>query len=307
MKINVRMEGGLGDHLVANRFAPAILDKYPGAEIKIFSDTEGNHRTLDSILNLFPNFYLRGGEVIESRNSKEYKISTQFGEENYPSHISNQKIETLRRMFDCDKFYDLHIDGLNWLDYDFDWLRYYYFFPKPHKVLSQKYTEDKYLMIHLYSRPNSPYNLDQSYTLQLINKLSEFSKIVIIIEDKYKNYYDSISDNPNIIIDTSDTIEDIFSIASNCSAFIGIDSGIRYIPYHFSKPTFVFSNYCRQYGDIAYSHLVRWLIFQKNVFPMHMDIAIVQQIIQNSLSNKAYHLFPEILSNINQFIIKRKL
>ena len=27
MKISVRMEGGLGDHLLANRFVPAILDK----------------------------------------------------------------------------------------------------------------------------------------------------------------------------------------------------------------------------------------------------------------------------------------
>ena len=36
------MEGGLGDHFAANRFIPAIKEKYPNCEIDLFSDTECN-------------------------------------------------------------------------------------------------------------------------------------------------------------------------------------------------------------------------------------------------------------------------
>jgi len=305
MNINIRMEGGLGDHLLANRFVPAILDKYPRAKIKIFSDTEGNDRSLNTILDLFGNFYARKGEVIQERQNKDYMITTQFGTENYPAHINNQKPEILQKMMDCDKFYDLHIDGLKWLDADFDWLRYYYFFPKPQKIFSNILYEDKYIMAHLYARPDSPYNLDQSYCIELLNKIAELSRIIVIVENKYKDYYIDVVNNPKIIIDTSNTIKDIFNIDSQCSAFIGIDSGIRYIPYHYSKPTFVFSNYCQQYGDILHSHLIRWLLFSRNVFPTNLDIKIIQQILSNVLLNTISHLHPEILSNIDKIIVRR--
>jgi len=35
MNISVRLEGGLGDHLLANRFVHAIKDKFSNAEIYI--------------------------------------------------------------------------------------------------------------------------------------------------------------------------------------------------------------------------------------------------------------------------------
>ena len=56
MKISVRMEGGLGDHLLANRFVPSILDKYPNSKIHLFSDTNGNSLQSDILLNLY-DFY----------------------------------------------------------------------------------------------------------------------------------------------------------------------------------------------------------------------------------------------------------
>lgn len=301
------MEGGLGDHLVANRFVPAILERHPSAKIKIFSDTEGNNRSLDTILNLFGSFYVRGGEVIQERLNKEYLITTQFGTENYPADINNQKPEILQKMMDCDQFYDLHVDGLHWLNHDYDWLRYFYHFPKPHKNLNTKIYNHPYIMTHLYARPDSPYNLDKNYTIKLLSKLSTISKIIVITEDKYSNYYDELLSNPNIIINTTSNIEDIFNIASQSYAFIGIDSGIRYIPYHYSKPTFVFSKYCSTYGNVAYSHLIRWLIFEKYVLPMHTDIDVVSKILYNTVYNRANHLFPEILEKIENYIVQRKI
>jgi hypothetical protein len=306
MKINIRMEGGLGDHLLANRFVPAILDKYPEAQIKIFSDTENNPRSLDLLLNTFPSFYNRGGEVIKSRKNKEFTITSQFGPENYPSSIDNQTDEIKQIMInECDKFYDLHIDSLRWLDHDYDWFRYYYFFPKPQKTYANIY-ESSYVMTHLYSRPNSPYNLDKQYSINLLKQLSQVLKVVVVIEEQYKDYYQELFDNNNIIINTASSIDEIFSIASHCSCFFGIDSGIRYIPYHFGKPTFVFSKYCSSYGNVAYSHLVRWLIYKQYVLPMHIDIDIISKIVYNINSNQAYSLFPEIPDSIDQYIVRRK-
>jgi len=307
MNIAVRLEGGLGDHLLGNRFIHAIKDKYPNSDLHIFSDTENNPNSINVLKVLFPNIY-NNTTVVGQRKDKNHKITSMFGEESYPAHINNLPDDTLQAIKNCDIFYDLHIDGLKWLNYDFDWLRYYYFFPRPQIELKQKYNE-KYIMAHLYSRPDSPYNLDQRYVIDLLTKLSEIKdhKVVVVTMEQHKEYYQELFNNPNVIIDTSDNVFEIFQIAAGCSAFIGIDSGIRYIPYHFSKPTFVFSKYCSEYGLVAPSHLIRWLIFEKNVFPMGFDINIVADILNNCIQNSANQLFPQYISGIDRIVVDRKL
>ena len=54
MEINVRMEGGLGDHILANRFVLAIKEKYPQSEIRMWSDTEGSRFQSQLIQDLWP-------------------------------------------------------------------------------------------------------------------------------------------------------------------------------------------------------------------------------------------------------------
>ena len=303
MNIAVRLEGGLGDHLLANRFIHAIKDKFSECHLNAFSDTEGNPKSIQLLKTLFPSRY-DSISTIDKRKDANFSITTKFGKELYPAHINNLPESTLVEINKCEKFYDLHIDGLKWLNYDFDWFRYYYFFPKPEIELNSSY-QSGYIMAHLYSRPNSPYNLEQWYVIQLINKLAETNRIVIITQEEYQTFYSDLFHNPNITIDTSDNVLDIFKIAQGCSAFIGIDSGIRYIPYHFSKPVFVFSKYCSEYGTVAYSHLIRWLIFPKMVLPMHFDINLVIKIINNSIKNNANKLFPEILDDVDMHIVNR--
>lgn len=306
MNINIRMEGGLGDHLLANRFVPAILDKYPNASIKLFSDTEGGKKSLELILKLFSRFYKRGGEIIEQRKNKEYMVQTQFGVENLPSHINNQTDEILNKLFDCDKFYDLHVDGLKWLEYDFEWLRYYYSFPSPEiKARLNIDTQEKYILVHLYSRPDSPYNLHPDYVKQMLFHLSKVSKIIIIIEDKYKDYYSECLEYGNIALNTTNELEEIFILSKHCEAFLGIDSGIRYIPYHFGKPVFLYTSACDDQGNVKASHIIRWLLFRDNVLPMHFDIGTVCTLFTSILNNKAQILFPSILDNLNGSIVKR--
>jgi len=306
MNIAVRLEGGLGDHLLGNRFIYAIKDKYPNENLHIFSDTENNHSSINILKKVFPSLY-KNTTVISARKDKNYKIFTQFGAETYPAHINNLPDDIANNIKNYDIFYDLHIDSLKWLNYDFDWLRYYYFFPKPEINVKEKYNE-KYIMAHLYSRPDSPYNLDQEYVINLLNKLSENTdyKIVVLTMEEHKEYYKDLFNN-NIIIDTSNNIYEVFEIAAGCSAFLGIDSGIRYIPYHFSKPTFVFSKYCDRYGSVAPSHLIRWLIFEKNVFPIGFKIEFVIDIINNCIQSPANQLFPQYIKDIDSIVVDRKL
>jgi ADP-heptose:LPS heptosyltransferase len=305
MNISIRLEGGIGDHLLSNRFVHCIREKYPNANLNIFSDTEDNPKQIELLKALWPNLY-KNSTVLKKRLDQNFKIQSIFGEETYPAHISNlpDDFEKLTKTYD--KFYDLHIDSLKWLKYDFDWLRYYYFFPKPDTNFTSQYGEG-YIMAHLYSRPSSPYNLEQWYSIALLSKLSQTNKIVVITMEEHKNFYSELFNNNNITIDCSSNIIDIFKIASNCELFIGIDSGIRYIPYHFGKPVFVFSKYCQQYGHVAYSHLIRWLIFDKNVFPMHYSIDQVDRICNNVIKNKCFGLYPNLPDNIEQYIVDREL
>lgn len=304
MNIALRMEGGLGDHLLSNRFAAAIREKYPNANIVLYSDTEGNPSSSKLLLKLFPKFY-NSCEVIPNRKDKNFTINTQFGQEIYPCHLDNMPEEFLQKFKQADKFYDLHIDSLNWLKADFDWLRYYYFFPKPQVKLQEiNFFKGKYILCHLYARPDSPYNLEQWYAIELIKKISKINNVIIITQEEHKEFYREVFNISNVLI-TTPNLEDCFSLASECQAFIGIDSGIRYIPYHFSKPVFVFSKYCQQYGSISPSHLIRWLIFPKNVFPMHFNLEIVEKILKNCCEKRSSQLFPEFLDGIDAYIVNR--
>jgi ADP-heptose:LPS heptosyltransferase len=306
MNISVRLEGGLGDHLLANRLVHAIKDKYPKSKIYAFSDTEGNPKSIELLKSLYPSIYDEIF-VVPNRINKNFKLNTRFGEEEYPAHIENLPKDVVDKMMSYDRFYDLHIDSLKWLNYDFDWLRYFYFFPKPEIDIVNNNTNQPYVLAHLYSRPNSPYNLEHWYVINLIKKISEFTKVIIITSNEHISYYEDLILDKNITFETTQNTLDIFSIASNCSAFIGIDSGIRYIPYHFSKPSFVFSKYCKNYGNVAYSHLLRWLLFKNHVIPMHFDVNTVVQMIKNCSQSAANQLYPEILSDIDLYTVDRKL
>lgn len=300
------MEGGLGDHLLANRFAAAIREKYPNDHITLYSDTEGNHSSSKILMELFPRFY-NESQVVPNRKNKEFLIKVPFGSENYPAHLDNLPEEFSEKFKNADKFYDLHIDGLKWLKADFDWLRYYYHFPKPQiELVKHKHFSGDYILCHLFSRPDSPYNLEKSYAINLVQKLSEFTNVVIITTEEHLEFYKEVLGLTNVFVATPN-LKDCFSLASECKAFVGIDSGIRYIPYHFSKPVFVFSKYCSQYRAVAPSHLIRWLIFEKNVLPMNANLEILANIFKTCINNPASVLFPEAQQEINKYIIDREL
>lgn len=304
MNILTRFEGGLGDCLLANRFLHAIKEKYPHDNIRVLFDTDGNPKQERVMKELWPNIYTNTYTLPE-RKDKNYKINTLLGLETYPAHLNNMPQIFNEELKKADKFYDLHIDGLKWLSYDFDWLRYYYYFPKPfHNTTALKEYElpDKFILLHLFARPNSEHNIEQSRAKEIINHLSQFIPTVTICNKEYYDYYKNTNTQ---LIDPS--FVECFDIASKCCVFLGIDSGIRYIPYHYSKPTYVFSKFCIKPGVIHHAQLIRWLLYEKNVLPFNASISDTCHIIKNVLNDPAYCLFPYIKDNIDNYIFNRRI
>ena len=306
--VSIRLEGGIGDHLLANRFIGAIKEKHPDAQLNFYSDTENNHKQINLLKYAWPSIYTNNNcKVIESRKSKDFKIKSQFGEEVYNCHLNNLPEEYLRLFKDSDYFYNLCIDNLEWLHYSFDWKRYFYFFPRPEINSTTSPINDGYILTHLYPRPNSDHNVEQWYAIALIKKLLESGKqIVSVCQEEHVGFYQEIVDlkHPNFTL-TDCSLEEFFVLSEACSAFIGVDSGLRYFPLHYGKPTYVFSKYCKQPFQSWPSHVLRWLVFEKYVFPMHYDTNTVCNVLINSTSHPASSLFPNLGDKIENSIIQR--
>jgi hypothetical protein len=209
---------------------------------------------------------------------------------------------------DSDHFYNLCIDNLDWMHYSFDWKRYFHFFPRPEINNELPDIKDSYILTHLYPRPNSDHNVEQWYAIALIKKLLESGKqIVSVCQAEYMDFYKEITElkNPNFTL-TDCSLEEFFTLSEACSSFIGVDSGLRYFPLHYGKPTYVFSKYCREPFNAAPSHTLRWLVFEKYVLPMHYDINAVSEIVINSTLHPTSSLFPQLGKEPQNAIIERK-
>lgn len=308
MKISVRMEGGLGDHFAANRFIPAIKKFHGDCTIDLFSDTEGNTSQSDILNKMWPSHFNKTN-VIESKRFNKITIkSSNFPDELYPGHIDNIPTEVRKKMIEeYDLFYDLHIDSLEWLNHPYDWLKHFNFFPEPELKLSSGIKlPDNFIMTHLYARDGADSNMEEWYISKLLKNITQEFDVVVLINEDSESIYEKIkNERLERIHFVKASLEDIFYISSKCIAAFGIDSGIRFIPYHYGKPTFTFSKYCKQYGTVQYSYLIRWLFNEKFVFPLHYDVKSASKIIKNSLKNPAYKLYPFLLDDIERLVAQR--
>jgi ADP-heptose:LPS heptosyltransferase len=185
MNIAVRLEGGIGDCLLANRFVFAIKEKYPNSKITAYIDSEGQTFQKEALETLYPNVY-KELKIIPCKKYKELWIHSQFGEELNRGILENVPDEIREEMeTKYDKFYDLHIDSLKWTEYDFDWLRYFYFFPKP-ELVCKNLLKDDYIILHLVSSGSTSDRLENWYIDELIGTLRKSldSKLKIVLISK---------------------------------------------------------------------------------------------------------------------------
>lgn len=314
MNISVRIEGGIGDHLLSNRFIPAIKEKYPDSKIYAYSDPSnvGSSIPANVIWENFQDFY-ENITIIPEKRFSDFKGDFGFGEENYPSHLDNIPIDYFKQMTSYDLFFDLQIDSLGWSNLQIPWQKYFFSFPNPSRIAKKKSKNKSSILCHLFSRKDSPYLMEGWYVKALTKDLSKnFDEILLIAdpnnEDSIDFYKEFAYKAKNVSI-IKPFINEVFDLCRNSSAFIGIDSGLRYIPYHFGVPTFLFTSSCRELGRVAPSHLVRWVIFEKQAIPLHYASNEVISILKNAIENKLFSIFPSIQSfdNVKRSVVFRNL
>jgi len=301
MNIAVRLEGGLGDVLCANRFVFAIKEKYPEAQITAYIDSEGKTFQKEALNILYPSLY-KEIKIIPNKKYKEFWVDCQFGTDNYYGALENVP-DNIRNEMETqyDKFYDLHIDSLKWIDMDFDWLRYYRFFPKPE--LNIENTKGEYIVFHLISSTSVGHRLEDWYIERLIKDTAEKHKVYIISTSDTNRFYDNIKDISNVEL-FNGSIKEVCELISNAKFMLSTDSGFRYIAYGYGIPTLTYSKQSTQAFSSIPSHQIRWLMYPETCFPLNYDCTKIVDIINKTIKNKGYILLP-YLQDFNMQAIKR--
>lgn len=301
MNIAVRLEGGLGDVLCANRFVFAIKEKYPKAKITAYIDSEGKTFQKEALNILYPSTY-KEIKVIPNKKYKEFWIDCQFGVDNYYGALENVPDKIRKEIESYDKFYDLHIDSLKWTEYDFDWIRYFKFFPKPE--LQVENNIGKYIILHLVSSTSVGHRLENWYINKLISLISKDHKCVIISTPDTNYFYDDLKNSSNVEI-FNGSIEDVCKLISNASMMIATDSGFRYIAYGYGIPTLTFSKHSEQPFSSIPSHQIRWLMFPETCFPLNWDCNYISNLTNKILNNEKGYILTPYLQDFNLQAIKR--
>tara|TARA_B110000305_G_scaffold211789_1_gene246429 strand:+ start:9090 stop:10016 length:927 start_codon:yes stop_codon:yes gene_type:complete len=304
MRISVRMEGGLGDHLLANRFVPAILDKYENAEIHLFSDTGGKTLQSDTLLSLY-DFY-KSRTLIE-RKSENYLIHSQFGEENFPAHINNIKDKQKRLMLSFDHFFNFHIDWMEWTRYDIHWQNYFFHFPKPKLEFPATKKGKEYIVMHIASdNMGNDHRMSREYLNSIILKIpSNYSVKVLSTPSTEKFVTQSINKKAKVEI-VSLSLPDAISLVKHASGLIAIDSGIKYFGYTFNVPTVCWAKESSRANSCPLAFQVRWLTFSQTVFPLEHDPKNLVQTLLNLIESNNFILAPSLKSSeLDRHLIRR--
>jgi len=302
LKIAIRMEGGIGDHLCAIRFLPAIKEMYPFCQFYGFSDTENNN-TPKNIINTFWPSLFKDIEVIANKKYTSYTIQSQFGQENYRSAFENIPDHYRYNMMNnYDKFYDLHIDSLKWMKYNFNWSKYFFQFLPPEIDLGVIQKNTNNLVVSLYSDSNSSNLLSQQYVYDLLLKLSKKYNITIFATEYNKSFYEDCASFANIIC------EDIISVVQhirNAGAFLCIDSGLKFFGYAVGTPTFNFLSQIPSYGELPLHQYIRWNPFVWSVLPLYYSVDNIDLLLSNAVKYNT-HMLPYIPGHkIENLIVER--
>ena len=294
-KISIRLEGGIGDHLCAIRFLPAIRELYPDCRFYGFSDTENNYAPKDIIQTFWPSLF-EEIKVIPNKKKKPNIINSQFGSENYIASFDNIPDDYRNHMINnYDKFYDLHIDGLNWMYYDFNWSKYFFQFLDLEINIGKKNIIKNQIAVNLYSDSNSSHLLDQKYTENLLYELSKKYSLIILATQENKHFYDNCQKYASVIVED---IVNVCKIIQNSQLFLTIDSGLKFLGYSVNTPTINFLAYIEEYGQLPLHQYIRWNPFIWSALPLNYNIYQTKQLIETCI-----HLNTNLIPNISQNMI----
>jgi hypothetical protein len=288
VNIAVRLEGGLGDCLLGNRFVPAIKEKYKESVITAYIDSEGKTFQKEALEVLYPSMY-KNINIIQKKKYKPFWVDCQFGTDNYFGGLENVPDNIQEEFKTYDKFYDLHIDSLKWIDMDFDWLRYYRFFPKPELTIEN--TKGDYIVFHLISSTSVGHRLEDWYIERLVKEIAQNHKVYLISTPDTNHFYNNVKDLDNVNL-FNGSIKEVCELISNAKFMLSTDSGFRYIAYGYGIPTLTYSKHSHHPHNSIPSHQIRWLMYPETCFPLNYDCVKVIDIINKIMKYKGYILLP---------------
>ena len=300
MEIAVRLDGGLGDCLLGNRFVSAIKEKYTDANVTAYIDSEGKTFQKECLDTLYASMY-KDIKVIPNKKYKEFWVDCQFGTDNYYGALENVP-DTIRSEMDSyDKFYDLHIDSLKWTNYDFDWLRYYRFFPRPELSVDNVYGD--YIVLHMISSTSKGHLLDHNYINNLVAGLMQNHKVFLISTPETNHFYNQAVNMYGAQL-FNGSVKEVCELISNAKFMLSTDSGFRYIAYGYGIPTLTYSSHSNQPFSSIPSHQMRWLMYPETCFPLNYNYEHMINIIDNIISDNGYILAP-YLQDFNMQAVRR--
>jgi ADP-heptose:LPS heptosyltransferase len=306
VRVAIRLEGGIGDHLLGNRFVRGIQDEYPKASFDLFSETQGETKQSSILTSLF-NYY--DNTFLLDRENTKHMMESQFGTEDRPQHISNTAQSQYDIMESYDRLYDLHIDALDWLSYDFDWQRYFYSFPRPTNPVPSGGEKGEYLVLQLASdNLANGHRMSETYIRGLISELSQDLKLFILSTPSTRGFLNNVIDeSPQVSIFEED-LNKVISLIKDCAGFLGVDSGIKYLGYTFNKPTLCWARESMRPHSVTYAHQVRWLTFPQLFLPLECDAKYVKDCMKNLIKSNNFFIAPQLgPDKLNRAILRREV
>ena len=306
MKISVRFEGGLGDHILSNRFIPAIKEIHPESEIHLFSDTGGS-KLQSEVLNSLFDYY--SSTTLLKRASKDYRIMSQFGHENFPAHLNNIQKKQLDKMTSFDKFYNLHIDWLDWLDYDFNWQNYFSHFPAPNKKVKNFNHKNEYIILHVSSdNIGNNHRMSCDYIHNLIKKCIKNYDVFILSTPTTEEFVKNINFKSKNVHILREDIHTVIGACKECAGIFAIDSAIKYFGYTFNKPTLCWAQESKQAHSCPLPSKIRWLTFPALTFPKEYDHDYMWKCMSNLIQNNNNTLCPYLNEpELSQALVRRRV
>jgi SAM-dependent methyltransferase len=263
--------GGLGDHLANNRFIPAIKDKFPNAEITAFS-VDAKDYPVECLKKLYGSFYKKIKHIKERKYKKCLVEDSQGGIAPYQSHFLNCKEEDLKELRTFDRVYDFDTKQTMWGNkrFDFNWYRYFNFFPKP-DFEGTLPPDEEYIVFHLNSglSPTSLNKLDKEYAENLLKLFDRTDIKCFVIDDLSEdNLYEWSVKYENVEI-ISGTIKEISSLISNARVYIGADSGLKCLAFAYGVPCLILYKFCSEFGTPPPQSYFQWLPWAHYVYPIN--------------------------------------
>lgn len=303
-RINVRLEGGVGDLILASRFLLAVREMYPDSFVSVFISNDANKK-YNGFFARHWGYLFDGYEDEVEINDREFQITSQFGQEKWTAAFENIKEEWRTKMLDCDRFYNFHLDALDFTSAkDIAWQKFLKCVPRPENVEVKEIIPSNTIILNLYAREGHSSAISKENANAIIGALRGSNNVIVLApsEDVKESFYSEHKD----LVRVTD-LEETLGLISQCALGVSLDSGIRCMFYSFGKPCLTLCSLVKAPFQVPTSHVIRWYPWTEHMLPVDMKPLYVALLAENILENPLCGLYPNIEpKNIDNVLIKRK-